>query len=43
MTEHFADIYARRGLALSLEIAEFSEAGTWKQNNIHARYKTPAA
>ena len=43
MTEHFADLYARRGLALSLEIAEFSEAGTWKQNNIHARYQKPAA
>lgn len=43
MTAHFADLYARRGLALSLEIAEFSEAGTWKQNNIHARYKKPAA
>lgn len=43
MTEHFAALYARRGLALSLEIAEFSEAGTWKQNNIHARYKKPAA
>jgi 5-carboxymethyl-2-hydroxymuconate isomerase len=42
MTAHFAELYARRGLALSLEIAEFSEAGTWKQNNIHARYKTPA-
>ena len=39
LTEHFAALYARRGLALSLEIAEFSEAGTWKQNNIHARYK----
>lgn len=34
---HFADIFARRGLALSMEISEFSEAGTWKQNNIHAR------
>jgi 5-carboxymethyl-2-hydroxymuconate isomerase len=43
MAEHFAELYARRGLALSLEIAEFSEAGTWKQNNIHARYKKAAA
>jgi 5-carboxymethyl-2-hydroxymuconate isomerase len=43
MTEHFADLYARRGLALSLEILEFGEAGTWKQNNIHARYKKSAA
>lgn len=37
--DHFAAIYQRRTLALSLEIVEFSEAGTWKQNNIHARYK----
>lgn len=35
---HFAGIFARRGLALSMEISEFSEAGTWKQNNIHVRY-----
>lgn len=38
--EHFAPIFARRSLALSLEIVEFSEAGTWKQNNIHARYRS---
>jgi len=37
--EHFAAIHARRGLALSMEIVEFSEAGTWKHNNIHARYR----
>jgi 5-carboxymethyl-2-hydroxymuconate isomerase len=24
---------------LSLEINEFSEAGTWKHNNLHARLK----
>ena len=36
---HFASIYAKRTLALSMEIVEFSESGTWKQNNIHARYK----
>lgn len=39
ISEHFAAIYQQRTLALSLEIVEFSEAGTWKQNNIHARYK----
>ena len=39
ISEHFAAIYAKRTLALSMEIVEFSEAGTWKQNNIHARYK----
>lgn len=37
--DHFAEIFASRFLALSLEIQEFSEAGTWKQNNIHGRYK----
>jgi 5-carboxymethyl-2-hydroxymuconate isomerase len=37
--EHFAALFARRGLALSMEIVEFSEAGTWKHNNLHARYR----
>ncbi len=36
---HFAGLYARRYLALSMEIAEFDEAGTWKHNNIHARFR----
>jgi 5-carboxymethyl-2-hydroxymuconate isomerase len=39
MTAHFASVASERGLALSLEISEFSESGTWKKNNIHARYK----
>ncbi len=39
LKEHFAGIYAARSLALSLEINEFSESGTWKHNNIHARFK----
>lgn len=39
LKEHFAELFARRGLALSMEIVEFSEAGTWKHNNIHARFK----
>ncbi len=38
---HFAGIYASRYLALSMEINEFSEAGTWKHNNVHARFKRP--
>jgi len=38
MKSHFADQYANRGLALSLELNEFSEAGTLKHNNLHARY-----
>jgi 5-carboxymethyl-2-hydroxymuconate isomerase len=36
---HFAGAFASRGLALSLEIGEFSEAGTLKHNNLHARLK----
>ena len=39
LTDHFADEVALRGLMLSAEISEFSEAGTWKKNNIHARYR----
>ncbi len=37
--EHFAQAFESRGLALSLEIGEFSEAGTWKHNNLHDRYR----
>lgn len=39
LTEHFAEAFAAHGLMLSAEISEFSEAGTWKKNNIHARYR----
>jgi len=39
MKSHFADAYAQRGLALSLEFNEFSEAGTMKHNNLHARLR----
>ncbi|RKT21325.1 5-carboxymethyl-2-hydroxymuconate isomerase [Paraburkholderia sp. RAU2J] len=37
--QHFAVEFEQQGLALSLEIGEFSEAGTWKHNNLHARLK----
>lgn len=37
--EHFATQFEARGLALSLELNEFSEAGTWKHNNLHAHLK----
>jgi 5-carboxymethyl-2-hydroxymuconate isomerase len=40
---HFAALYEKRYLALSMEMAEFSEAGTWKHNNVHARFKKPQA
>jgi len=39
MKAHFAEQFARQGLALSLELYEFSEAGTLKHNNLHARFK----
>ena len=43
MKTHFAGLYARRYLALSLEIYEFDEAGTWKHNNVHARFRREPA
>jgi 5-carboxymethyl-2-hydroxymuconate isomerase len=43
MKAHFADLHARRYLALSLEIYEFDEAGTWKHNNVHARFRRDQA
>ena len=39
MKAHFAALYEKRYLALSMEVAEFSEAATWKHNNVHARFK----
>jgi 5-carboxymethyl-2-hydroxymuconate isomerase len=39
LEQHFASQFATQGLALSLEASEFSEAGTWKHNNLHARFK----
>ena len=36
---HFAVLHAKRYLALSMEIAEFSEGRTYKHNNIHARFR----
>jgi len=37
--DHFSEIFAKRYLALSLELNEFSESGTYKHNNIHTRFK----
>jgi 5-carboxymethyl-2-hydroxymuconate isomerase len=39
LKEHFADVFARRYLALTLELYEFDEGGTWKHNNVHARFR----
>jgi 5-carboxymethyl-2-hydroxymuconate isomerase len=41
MKAHFAAQFARQGLALSLELNEFSETGALKHNNLHARFKKP--
>lgn len=37
--DHFADLFTSRYLALSMELIEFSEEGTYKYNNIHKRFK----
>lgn len=42
MQEHFAPLFAKRYLALSMEFGEFSEGGTYKHNNLHARFKAHA-
>jgi 5-carboxymethyl-2-hydroxymuconate isomerase len=34
---HFAALFERQGLALSLYIDEVDEGGSWKHNNLHAR------
>lgn len=39
MKQHFADLFAKRYLALSLELYEFGGLGTYKHNNIHSRFK----
>ena len=39
MKMHFAEQFDKQGLALSLELNEFSEAGTLKHNNLHPRFK----
>ena len=41
MKDHFADVFATQGLALSIELSEFSESGTLKHNNLHSRLKKP--
>ncbi|WP_102691993.1 5-carboxymethyl-2-hydroxymuconate Delta-isomerase [Rummeliibacillus pycnus] len=39
MKDHFNTIYSERYFALSLELYEFSEAGTYKLNNLHQKFK----
>lgn len=38
--EHYRDVQSRRYLALSFELTEFTEAGTWKANNLHERFRS---
>ncbi|WP_298670582.1 5-carboxymethyl-2-hydroxymuconate Delta-isomerase [uncultured Sphingomonas sp.] len=37
---HFADLFERRYLALSLYVEEADEAGSFKHNNIHRRFRS---
>ena len=39
MKEHFSLLMSTRYLALSMELIELSEASSYKQNNIHSRFK----
>ncbi|SDI72668.1 5-carboxymethyl-2-hydroxymuconate Delta-isomerase [Natribacillus halophilus] len=39
LTEDFADIHSSSYLALSLNIEEFPNEGSYKQNNLHKRFK----
>jgi 5-carboxymethyl-2-hydroxymuconate isomerase len=36
---HFAGLFAKRYLALSMELYEYDERGTYKHNNVHARFR----
>jgi 5-carboxymethyl-2-hydroxymuconate isomerase len=36
---HFAELYARRSLAISLYVEENDEPNSFKHNNIHTRFK----
>lgn len=40
---HFADLMERRYLALSLYVEEADEAGSFKQNNIHLKFRPAGA
>lgn len=39
MKAHLKEQFDQRYIALSMEFSEFSEAGTYKHNNVHARFK----
>lgn len=39
MCQHFQALYDSRPFALSLEVGEFSESGTYKFNNLHKLFR----
>jgi 5-carboxymethyl-2-hydroxymuconate isomerase len=39
MKAHFKALFDSRYLALSMELYEFDERGTYKHNNVHARFR----
>jgi 5-carboxymethyl-2-hydroxymuconate isomerase len=39
MDSHFAELFSRRYLALSLELSEISEGGAYRHNNLHSRFQ----
>ena len=39
MKAHFAPLFAAQYLALSMELYEYDERGTYKHNNVHARFR----
>jgi 5-carboxymethyl-2-hydroxymuconate isomerase len=42
MIAHFTPLFAKRYIALSMELHEFDESGTYKYNNVHARFRQVA-
>jgi 5-carboxymethyl-2-hydroxymuconate isomerase len=40
--DHFAELYARRYLALFMEVNEADPDWTWRHNNVHAKFKALA-
>ena len=41
MGGYLAALFAARYLALSMELYEYDERGTYKHNNVHARFRKP--
>ena len=40
LRKHFVREFESQGLALSLELTELGESGTWKHSNLHGRFGT---